>query len=50
MEKKLLKQNNSRHVQEILWGFDPFMKVVINESMEMTASGEQNNTEIVVTC
>ncbi|VCX36726.1 unnamed protein product [Gulo gulo] len=49
MDKKLsLKLNDGRHGQGILWGFDPFMNLVINECVEMTNSGQQNNIETVV--
>ncbi|XP_050620770.1 small nuclear ribonucleoprotein G-like [Macaca thibetana thibetana] len=49
MNKKLsLKLNGGRHVQEILWRFDPFMNLVIDECVEMATSGQQNNNGTVV--
>ncbi|VCX01649.1 unnamed protein product [Gulo gulo] len=49
MDKKLsFKLNGGRHVQEILWGFDPFTNLVIDECVEMATSGQQNNTGLVV--
>ncbi|KAJ1091574.1 hypothetical protein NDU88_004693 [Pleurodeles waltl] len=49
MDKKLsLKLNGGRHVQGILRGFDPFMNLVIDESIEMAAGGQQNNIGMVV--
>ena len=49
MDKKLsLKLNGGRHVQGILWGFDPFMNLVIDECVEMATSGQQNNIGMVV--
>ncbi|XP_033039592.1 small nuclear ribonucleoprotein G-like [Trachypithecus francoisi] len=49
MNKKLsLKLNGGRHVQEILWRFDPFMNLVIDECVEMATSGQQNNNGMVV--
>uniref|UniRef100_A0A8C5K8N4 Small nuclear ribonucleoprotein G n=1 Tax=Jaculus jaculus TaxID=51337 RepID=A0A8C5K8N4_JACJA len=49
MDKKLsVNLNGGRHVQGILWGFDPFMNLVINEYVEMVTSGQQTNTGMVV--
>uniref|UniRef100_A0A2I3N5E2 Small nuclear ribonucleoprotein G n=2 Tax=Cercopithecinae TaxID=9528 RepID=A0A2I3N5E2_PAPAN len=49
MDKKLSsKLNGGRHVQGILWGFDPFMNLVIDEYVEMATSGQQNNIGMVV--
>ncbi|XP_039088397.1 small nuclear ribonucleoprotein G-like [Hyaena hyaena] len=49
MDKKLsLKLNGGRHVQGILWGFDPFMYLVIDKCVEMATGGQQNNTGMVV--
>eukprot|EP00069_Balaena_mysticetus_P014883 bmy_22428T0 len=48
MEKLSLKLNGGRHVPGILWGFDPFMNLVIDECVEMATSGQQNNTGVVV--
>ena len=31
----------------ILWGFCPFMNLVIDECVEMATSGQQNNTGMV---
>uniref|UniRef100_A0A8C2LV88 Small nuclear ribonucleoprotein G n=1 Tax=Cricetulus griseus TaxID=10029 RepID=A0A8C2LV88_CRIGR len=32
----------------ILWGFDPFMNLVIDECVKMATSGQQNNIGMVV--
>ena len=49
MDKKLsLKLNGGRLVQGILWGFDPFMNLVIDECVEMATSAQQNNIGMVV--
>ncbi|XP_034877486.1 small nuclear ribonucleoprotein G-like [Mirounga leonina] len=51
MDKKLsLKLNGGRHDQGILWVFDPFMNLVIDECVEMAMnnSRQQNNTGMVV--
>ncbi|XP_060052971.1 small nuclear ribonucleoprotein G-like [Erinaceus europaeus] len=51
MGKKLwLKLNGVRHVQGILWAFDPFMNLVIDECVEMATSGQQNKTGMMVIC
>ncbi|XP_054257839.1 small nuclear ribonucleoprotein G-like [Macrosteles quadrilineatus] len=48
MDKKLsLKLNAGRHVQGILRGFDPFMNVVLDETVEIK-NNEQNNIGMVV--
>ncbi|XP_049976126.1 small nuclear ribonucleoprotein G-like [Alexandromys fortis] len=48
MDKKLsLKLNGGRHVQGIVWGFDPFMNRVIDECVEMATSGQQNDISMV---
>ncbi|XP_036129527.1 small nuclear ribonucleoprotein G-like [Molossus molossus] len=46
--KLLLKLNGGRYVQVILWEFDPFMNLVIDERVEMVTSGQQNNIGMVV--
>ncbi|XP_054415786.1 small nuclear ribonucleoprotein G-like [Pongo abelii] len=49
IDKKLsLKLNGGRHVQGILWGFDPLMNLVIDECVEMATSGQQKNIGMVV--
>ncbi|XP_047602654.1 small nuclear ribonucleoprotein G-like isoform X2 [Lutra lutra] len=49
MDKKLSwKLGGGRHGQGILWGFDLFMNLVIDECVEMANSGQQNNTGMVV--
>jgi|UniRef100_A0A8C0VYB8 small nuclear ribonucleoprotein G len=49
MDKMLsLKLNGGRHVQRLLWGFDHFMNLVIDECMAMATSGQQNIIRIVV--
>ncbi|XP_045714662.1 small nuclear ribonucleoprotein G-like [Phyllostomus hastatus] len=48
-QEVIIEINGGRHVQGILWGFDPFMNLVIDECVEMAASGQQNNTGMMVT-
>merc|ERR1712240_567244 len=49
MEKKLtLKLNGGRSVTGILRGFDPFMNLVVDESIEETKSGEKRSIGMVV--
>nr|XP_045009256.1 small nuclear ribonucleoprotein G-like [Jaculus jaculus] len=49
MDKKLsLKLNGGRHIQVILWGFDPFMNPVTNECVEIATSRQQNNSRVIV--
>uniref|UniRef100_A0A671TVE9 Small nuclear ribonucleoprotein G n=1 Tax=Sparus aurata TaxID=8175 RepID=A0A671TVE9_SPAAU len=49
MDKKLsLKLNGGRHVQGILRGFDPFMNLVVDDSLEMGPGGQQNSIGMVV--
>lgn len=49
MDKKLsLKLNGGRKVAGILRGFDPFMNVVIDDTIEYTKDGKQNNIGMVV--
>lgn len=49
MDKRLnLKLNGHRTLQGILRGFDPFMNLVIDEAVEVSSSGEQNNIGMVV--
>ncbi|XP_051001018.1 small nuclear ribonucleoprotein G-like [Acomys russatus] len=49
MDDKLpLKLSGGRHVQGILRGFDPFMHLVIDECVEMAASGQESNIGTVV--
>jgi small nuclear ribonucleoprotein G len=38
MEKLSLKLNGGRYVQGILWEFDPFMNLVIDECVEMATT------------
>ncbi|CAO2637400.1 Small nuclear ribonucleoprotein G [Lemmus lemmus] len=45
MDKKLLLTLNSgRHIQGVLWGFDPFRNLVIGECVVMTASACDRTT------
>ena len=44
----LVKLNGGRNVIGILRGFDPFMNIVLDETVENTKSGEQNNIGMVV--
>ncbi|XP_044930366.1 small nuclear ribonucleoprotein G-like [Mustela nigripes] len=49
MDKKLsMKLNGGKHVQGILREFNPFMNLVIDECVDMTTSGQQNNIRMVV--
>lgn len=49
MDKKLsLKLNGGRHVIGILRGFDPFMNLVVDESLEECKDGSKNNIGMVV--
>ncbi|XP_016118669.1 small nuclear ribonucleoprotein G-like, partial [Sinocyclocheilus grahami] len=49
MDKKLsLKLNGGRHVQGILRGFDPFMNMVVDDSIEMAPGGQMNSIGMVV--
>lgn len=44
----MLKLNGGRTVAGILRGFDPFMNVVIDESIEECRDGTRNNIGMVV--
>ncbi|RVE44920.1 hypothetical protein evm_010419 [Chilo suppressalis] len=49
MDKKLsLKLNAGRAVTGVLRGFDPFMNLVLDESVEETKDGQRNNIGMVV--
>ncbi|XP_075231272.1 small nuclear ribonucleoprotein G [Lycorma delicatula] len=49
MDKKLsLKLNGGRHVTGILRGFDPFMNLVVDESIEERKDGSKINIGMVV--
>ncbi|CAH1990191.1 unnamed protein product [Acanthoscelides obtectus] len=49
MDKKLsLKLNGGRQVTGILRGFDPFMNLVVDESVEDCRDGSKNNIGMVV--
>ena len=43
-----LKINGGRSVEGVLRGFDPFMNLVLDESIEFTKSGERNNIGMTV--
>lgn len=43
-----MKLNGGRQVSGILRGFDPFMNLVIDESVEICKNGVQNNIGMVV--
>lgn len=45
-----MKLNGGRQVTGILRGFDPFMNLVIDESIEETKSGERHSIGMVVSC
>ncbi|XP_055325627.1 probable small nuclear ribonucleoprotein G [Sitodiplosis mosellana] len=49
MDKRMmLKLNGGRSVSGILRGFDPFMNVVIDETVEECRDGTKNNIGMVV--
>uniref|UniRef100_G3MKA9 Small nuclear ribonucleoprotein G n=1 Tax=Amblyomma maculatum TaxID=34609 RepID=G3MKA9_AMBMU len=49
MDKKLsLRLNGSRVITGILRGFDPFMNLVLDETVEETKGGEKHNIGMVV--
>ncbi|KAJ8718325.1 hypothetical protein PYW08_002562 [Mythimna loreyi] len=49
MDKKLsIKLNAGRAVTGVLRGFDPFMNLVLNESVEECKDGQRNNIGMVV--
>lgn len=49
MDKKMnLKLNGGRSVTGILRGFDPFMNVVIDDTVEECKDGTRNNIGMVV--
>lgn len=49
MDKKLsLKLNGGRQVVGILRGFDPFMNLVVDETLEECRDGSKNNIGMVV--
>ncbi|XP_023371075.1 small nuclear ribonucleoprotein G isoform X2 [Otolemur garnettii] len=43
-----LKLNGGRRVQRVLWGFGPFMNLVMDECVEMATSEQQNNIRMVI--
>lgn len=43
-----MKLNGGRHVQGILRGFDPFMNLVVDETLEMGPGGQQSSIGMVV--
>lgn len=45
-----VKLNGGRRVVGILRGFDPFMNMVIDESIEECKDGTKNNIGMVVSC
>lgn len=49
MDKRMsLKLNGGRKVSGILRGFDPFMNVVIDDTVEENRDGTRNNIGMVV--
>ncbi|CAK1546749.1 unnamed protein product [Leptosia nina] len=49
MDKKLsIKLNAGRAVIGVLRGFDPFMNLVLDESVEESKDGQRNNIGMVV--
>ncbi|GCB66939.1 hypothetical protein scyTo_0010170 [Scyliorhinus torazame] len=47
-QETVTKLNGGRHVQGIPRGFDPFMILVVDESVEMAPGIQQNNIGMVV--
>ena len=43
-----LKMNGGRQISGILRGFDPFMNLVVDESVEETKAGDRNTIGMVV--
>lgn len=43
-----MKLNGGRSVTGVLRGFDPFMNVVVDETVEETKTGEKHNIGMVV--
>ncbi|EFX72260.1 probable small nuclear ribonucleoprotein G [Daphnia pulex] len=49
MDKRMsLKLNGGRNIVGILRGFDPFMNLVIDETVEEVKDGSKNNIGMVV--
>eukprot|EP00322_Chrysochromulina_rotalis_P008720 CAMPEP_0115867448 /NCGR_PEP_ID=MMETSP0287-20121206/20773_1 /TAXON_ID=412157 /ORGANISM="Chrysochromulina rotalis, Strain UIO044" /LENGTH=78 /DNA_ID=CAMNT_0003322053 /DNA_START=45 /DNA_END=281 /DNA_ORIENTATION=- len=49
MDKRLaIKLNGNRTINGTLRGFDQFMNLVLDETMEMVSASEQNNIGMVV--
>lgn len=49
MDKKVhLRMNGGRAVEGLLCGFDPFMNLVLDNSIEFTKQGTRNNIGMVV--
>ncbi|TRY74825.1 hypothetical protein TCAL_04537 [Tigriopus californicus] len=49
MDKRIsLKLNGGRNVEGVLRGFDPFMNLVLDDSVEQAKSGDRKNIGMVV--
>ncbi|XP_037077688.1 small nuclear ribonucleoprotein G-like [Pollicipes pollicipes] len=49
MDKHMtLKLNGGRQIEGVLRGFDPFMNLVLDESLEVTKSGQRTKIGMVV--
>jgi len=49
MDKRIhLRINGGRQVEGTLCGFDPFMNLVLDDSIEFTKQGQQNRIGMVV--
>lgn len=48
LSNSAVKLNGGRHVQGILRGFDPFMNLVVDDCVEMSAGGQMNTIGMVV--
>ena len=43
-----MKLNGGRQIEGVLRGFDPFMNLVLDESLEVTKSGQRSKIGMVV--
>ena len=49
MDKRLsIKLNGGRNIQGVLRGFDPFMNLVVDDSVEVTKTSERKHIGMVV--
>ena len=51
MDKRLsIKLNGGRNIQGVLRGFDPFMNLVVDDSVEVLKTSERKHIGMVVSC